>query len=63
VLKAGMGCPLAPGWGMCEQLSSIKNVYWETYTKVMEMGGGIYITHMNLQWQELLQEQQYTSPP
>lgn len=48
--------------GMCGQLSSIKNVYWGTYTNIMEKGEGVYITHVNLQWQELLWEQQYTSP-
>jgi len=30
--------------GMCGQLSSIKNVYWETYTNIMEIGEGVYIT-------------------
>jgi len=29
---------------MYGQLSSIKNVYWETYTNIMEMGEGVYIT-------------------
>jgi len=45
--KPEWDAPLALGWGggggMCGQLSTIKNVYWGSYTNIMEMGEGVYI--------------------